>query len=254
MRSCAAVLKLCDRRSDYLPTCSNSVLLTSWSSRPSRVVASALRTPRRCAPLRRNSRVLGKGKCATRHLPVSISGCERLGAARRGELQLATCVPPRLRRYRGPCRFRAISLIAIGSTGRRPLPQPVPLATDVVEHSLGAAEVRGDPRPIARTIFEDAAPDQLLLDLGRIGASALSAEEVGGRLDNCVHPFVSPCEWGRSVHRLLLRSWLALGSWLTLRSLRSKGRRYRNRGFATFEQPTYQLVLLERGVLLQLFP
>ena len=29
--------------------------------------------PRRCAPLRRNSRVLGKGKCATRHLPVSIA-------------------------------------------------------------------------------------------------------------------------------------------------------------------------------------
>ena len=37
--------------------------------------------------------------------------------------------------------FRANFLIAVGSTGRRPLPQPVPLATDVVEHSLGAAEV-----------------------------------------------------------------------------------------------------------------
>ena len=32
---------------------------------------------------------------------------------------------PRLRSNRGPCGFRAISLIAVGSTGRRPLPQPV---------------------------------------------------------------------------------------------------------------------------------
>jgi hypothetical protein len=36
--------------------------------------------------------------------------------------------------------------VYVGSTGRRPpLPQPIPLATDVVEHSLGAAEVRSDP-------------------------------------------------------------------------------------------------------------
>jgi hypothetical protein len=56
---------------------------------------------------------------------------------------------------RGLPPFRAISLIAVGSTGRHlPLPQPVPLATDVVEHSLGAAEVGGDPRPIARTVFD----------------------------------------------------------------------------------------------------
>jgi hypothetical protein len=45
---------------------------------------------------------------------------------------------------------------------------------------------------------------------------------------------------GWSVDRLLLRSWL------TLWSLRSS--------FATLEEPTYQLVLLERGVLLQLVP
>ena len=121
---------------------------------------------------------------------------------------------------------RVISLIAVGSSGRRsPLPQPVPLTTYVVEHSLGAAEVRGDPRPIAWTIFEDTGSDQLLLDLGRSGASALSAEEVGGCLDYCVHSLVSPREWGRSVDRLLLRSWLTLGRRLTLRSLRSKRRR-----------------------------
>ena len=71
----------------------------------------------------------------------------------------------------------------------------------------------------------DTGSDQLLLDLGGIGASALSAEEVGGRLDYRVHPLVSPCEWGRSVDRQLLRSWLTLGRWLTLRSLRSKRRR-----------------------------
>jgi len=65
-------------------------------------------------------------------------------------------------------------------------------------------------------------------------------------------------EWGRSVDRLLLRGWLTLRSWLalrsrlTLRSLRWKRRRYRNRGFSTFEEPAYQLVFLERGVLLQL--
>jgi hypothetical protein len=160
----------------------------------------------------------------------------------------STCCPGSV-----TCR-RNRSQLAVGSTGRRPLPQPVPLATDVVEHRLGAAEVRGDPRPIARTVFENAGPDQLLLDLGRIGASALAAEEVGGRLDYCVHPPVSPCKWGWSVDRLLLRSWLTSRSWLTLRSLLSKRRRYRNRGFATFEEPTYQLVLLERGVLLQLVP
>src|SRR5262249_28848794 len=89
-------------------------------------------------------------------------------------------------------------------------PQPVPLTTFVVEHSLGAAEVRGDPRPIAWTIFEDTGSDQLLLDLGRIGASALSAEEVGGCLDYCVHPLVSPCERGRSVDQLLPLSALLL--------------------------------------------
>jgi len=126
-----------------------------------------------------------------------------------------------LRRNRGQHSCRVISLIAGGSSGRRsPLPQPVPLTTYVVEYSLGAAEVRGDPRPIAWTIFEDTGSDQLLLDLGRIGASALSAEEVGGCLDYCVHPLVSSCEWGRSVDRLLLRSWF------TSRSLRSKRRRY----------------------------
>ena len=88
-----------------------------------------------------------------------------------------------LRRNRGQHSCRVISLIAVGSSGRRsPLPQPVPLTTYVVEHSLSAAEVRGDPRPIAWTIFEDTGSDQLLLDFGRIGASALSAEEVGGCL------------------------------------------------------------------------
>ena len=57
-------------------------------------------------------------------------------------------------------------MITVGSSGRRsPLPQPVPLTTYVVEHSLGAAEVRGDPRPIAWTIFEDTGSDKLLLDL-----------------------------------------------------------------------------------------
>src|SRR4029077_4593437 len=105
---------------------------------------------------------------------------------------------------RSPSQWRALLLAKyrspVVSTGRcPPLSQPVPLATDVVERSLGAAEVRGDPRPIARNVFEDPTADQLLLDFGRIGASALSAEEVSGRLDYRVHPPVSPCEWGRLV-------------------------------------------------------
>jgi hypothetical protein len=129
-----------------------------------------------------------------------------------------------------------IAVASIGC-GRLPLPQPVPLTTDVVEHGLGAAEVGRDPRPIARTLLEDAAPDQLLLNLDRIGARALPAQEVGGRLDYCVHPPFSPCEWGRSLDRVLLRSWLTFLSWLVLRSLCSNRRRYRNRGFATFEKP-----------------
>src|SRR5215469_8425695 len=94
--------------------------------------------------------------------------------------------------------------------------QPVPLATDVVEHGLGAAEVGRNPRSIARTLFEDAAPDQLLLNLGRSGAGALPAQEVGGCLDYCAHPPFSPCEWGRFLDRALLRSWLIFSSWLVL--------------------------------------
>jgi enamine deaminase RidA (YjgF/YER057c/UK114 family) len=77
-----------------------------------------------------------------------------------GEGVIRTLGPPREGPYgraSPPCR--ATSLITVGSTGwRPPLPQPVALTTDVVEHRLGAAEVRGDPRPIARTVFEDAAP------------------------------------------------------------------------------------------------
>jgi hypothetical protein len=44
-------------------------------------------------------------------------------------LKLPACVRPRLRRNRGQPSIRAISLITVGSTGRRlPLPQPVPIA------------------------------------------------------------------------------------------------------------------------------
>src|SRR5262244_1432061 len=86
--------------------------------------------------------------------------------ARRGSRHLPAYVRPRLQRSRGRAS-RIVSLIAVASTGwRPPFPQPVPLTTDVVEHRLGAAEVRRDPRPIARTLFEDAAPDQLPLNLG----------------------------------------------------------------------------------------
>jgi hypothetical protein len=76
---------------------------------------------------------------ALRHL--CISNTQELAVAR-GSGVMAANYP-----------FRAVSLIAVDSTGQRPLlPQPVPLVTDVVEHSLGAAELRGDPRPIAATL------------------------------------------------------------------------------------------------------
>jgi hypothetical protein len=75
--------------------------------------------------------------------------------------------------------FRVNSLIAAGSTGRRPpLPQPVPLATDVVEHRLGAAEVRGDPRPIARTVFEDPAPAREVAERGTVIARWIAGPEI----------------------------------------------------------------------------
>ena len=76
-------------------------------------------------------------------------------------------------------------VIAVASTGcgRPPLAQPVPLTTDVVEYGLGAAEVGRDPRPIARTLFEDAGPDQLLLNLGR-GAQRPELAEAKAYLTN----------------------------------------------------------------------
>jgi hypothetical protein len=173
-----------------------------------------------------------------------VRGCDLV--ARRGD-EAPVIVELKLR-FTLPLLLQGIDRLALSPLVYLAVPRPM----------ARTRGVRPDAKPVRKLcrrlglglipVFENAGPDQLLLDLGRIGASALAAEEVRGRLDYCVHPLVTPCERRRSVDRLLLRGGL------TSRSLLSKRRRYRNRGFATFEEPTYQLVLLERGVLLQLVP
>jgi hypothetical protein len=116
---------------------------------------------------------------ASPHIHRLAGWCDPLGARRRGDPQLLACVRPRRRRHRGELSFsRHFSDRSWFNRTASATPSTRTPHHGRCRTSPCAAEVRGDPRPIARTVFEDPAPAREVAERGTVIAGWIAGPEI----------------------------------------------------------------------------